>query len=77
MLHTGLGSDKPESKIRFVQRSYESSREFNNRMHNECQNAIAIVNGTRHRNVAKEFVRAQKQDKNARKVIFSFLYINT
>merc|ERR1711970_98359 len=62
------GSDKPDAKIRFVQRSYESNYEFKNRMHQECQNAITIVNSTKNRNVVKEYIRAQKQDKNAIKV---------
>jgi len=62
------GVGKPDAKIRFVQRSYESNYEFKNRMHNECQNAITVVNATKTRNVVKEYMRAQKQDKNAVKV---------
>jgi len=68
LFENNLGSDKPDAKIRFVQRSYESNYEFKNRMHQECQNAITIVNSTKNRNVVKEYIRAQKQDKNAIKV---------
>ena len=38
--------------------------EFKDRMHAECQNAITIANGTKTRNVVKEFKSATKLDKN-------------
>ena len=42
--------------------------EFKDRMHAECQNAITIANGTKARNVVKEFKKAAKLDKNNGKI---------
>ena len=36
-------------------------------MHNECQNAISVVESKSH-NVVKDYMRAKKMDKNADKV---------
>jgi len=62
------GEYKPDSKVRFVQRSDETLRQFKTRMHNECQNAISVVESTKSHNVVKDYMRAKKMDKNADKV---------
>ena len=58
-----LGEYKPDSKVRFVQRSDETLRQFKTRMHNECQNAISVVESTKSHNVVKDYMRAKKMDK--------------
>ena len=67
-LNSLLGEYKPDSKVRFVQRSDETLRQFKTRMHNECQNAISVVESTKSHNVVKDYMRAKKMDKNADKV---------
>jgi len=49
--------------VRFVQRSDETLRQFKTRMHNECQNAISVVESTKSHNVVKDYMRAKKMDK--------------
>ncbi|CAG5090835.1 Oidioi.mRNA.OKI2018_I69.PAR.g12733.t1.cds [Oikopleura dioica] len=67
MLSEG-GFDDERPKIKFVKKSYETMAEFKDRMHAECQNAITIANGTKARNVVKEFKKATKLDKNNGKI---------
>ena len=48
--------DQPDVKVKFKQRSYESKREFNQRMHDECTNALKMAEGNKGRNIVKEYV---------------------
>jgi len=57
------GRNKPDAKVHFVKRSYESKREFLARIQHECDNTIKMTNATKNRNIAKEFVKASKHDK--------------
>ena len=45
-------------------KALNSNHEFNNRMHMEVQNAIKVAEGTRTRNVVKEYLTAKKQDRH-------------
>ena len=68
LLTEGGDIGQPDNKVKFVQRSYETNRQFKERMNDECQNALTIAAGQRARNVPKEFIQAEKKDKNKYKV---------
>ena len=51
------GRDKPDVKVKFVKRSYETNKDYLNRIQHECDNVIKMTNATKQRNMAKEFIK--------------------
>ena len=68
LLTEGGDLNTKDTKVKFVKRSYETKREFLERMHGECQLSMQIAAGTRTRNVPKELMQAKKQDQNKGKL---------